>query len=185
MTKVIGASFVMALLIIGWVADARATAVEYVSPRQMGDESVLVVRGRVSSVRSFWNDAHTKIFTEAVIQVDETYKGQTVGEARVLQMGGVVDNMQMHVYGALIWHQGEEVLLFLDRLDAERYRVAGFSQGKFDIGRDPATGEPFVTRPAEEGVEIVGAPPGRGEGPFAGSARVPVGEFVKYTLEQR
>jgi hypothetical protein len=175
----------MVLLMMGLAAEVQATSVEYVSPRQMGSESVLVVRGKVGSVRSFWNDAHTKIFTEAVIQVDETYKGQAAGEARVLQMGGVVDNMQMHVYGALVWHRGEEVLLFLDRLDAERYRVAGFSQGKFDIERDPATGEPFVTRALDEGTDIVGAPPGEGERPLAVGARMPLGKFVKYTLEQR
>ena len=185
MTRIAGVSCVIALLVIAAVSVVWATEVEYVSPRQMGDESALVVRGKVASVRSFWNDAHTKIFTEAVIRVDETYKGQAAGEARVLQMGGVVDKMQMHVYGSVIWHDGEEVLLFLDRLDADRYRVAGFSQGKFDIERDPVTGEPFIRRPSEEGVEITGAPPGQGEGPLAVSTRVPLGEFVKYTLGQR
>jgi hypothetical protein len=185
MTRTLGVSCVIALLMTAVVSTAQATEVEYVSPRQMGDESALVVRGKVASVRSFWNDAHTKIFTETVIQVDETYKGQGAGEVRVVQMGGVVDNMQMHVYGALSWHPGEEVLLYLDRLDVDRYRVAGFSQGRFHIERDPVTGEPFIRRPAEEGAEIVGAPPERGEGPFGGSARVPLGEFVKYTLGQR
>ncbi len=185
MTRIAGVSCVMAFLMIAAASVASATEVEYVSPRQMGDESALVVLGKVASVRSFWNDAHTKIFTEAVIQVDETYKGQAAGEARVIQMGGVVDNMQMHVYGSVIWHRGEEVLLFLDRLDADRYRVAGFSQGKFDVERDPVTGEPFIRRPSEEGVEIVGAPPGKGEGPLVVSTRVPLGEFVKYTLGQR
>ena len=185
MTRILGVSCVIALLTVAAVSITWATEVEYVSPRQMGNESVLVVRGKVASVRSFWNDAHTKIFTETVIQVDETYKGQEAGEVRVVQMGGVVDNMQMHVYGALSWHRGEEVLLYLDRMDVDRYRVAGFSQGRFHIERDPASGEPFIRRPAEEGAEILGAPPGRGEGPLAVSARVPLGEFVKYTLGER
>jgi len=185
MTRILGVSCVIVLLMTAAVSIAWATEIEYVSPRQMGNESALVVRGKVASVRSFWNDAHTKIFTETVIQVDETYKGQGAGEVRVVQMGGVVDNMQMHVYGALSWHPGEEVLLCLDRLDVDRYRVAGFSQGKFHIERDPATGEPFIRRPAEEGAEILGAPPGRDEGPLAVSARVPLGEFVKYTLGQK
>jgi len=185
MTRILRVFCVTALLMAAAVSIAWATEVEYVSPRQMGDESALIVRGNVASVRSFWNDAHTKIFTETVIQVDETYKGQGAGDVRVVQMGGVVDNMQMHVYGALSWHPGEEVLLYLDRLDVDRYRVAGFSQGRFHIERDPASGEPFIRRPAEEGTEIVGAPPGRGEGPLAVSARVPLGEFVKYTLGER
>ena len=185
MTRILGVSCVIVLLMTAAVSIVWATEIEYVSPRQMGDESALVVRGKVASVRSFWNDAHTKIFTETVIQVDETYKGQGAGEVRVVQMGGVVDNMQMHVYGALSWHPGEEVLLCLDRLDVDRYRVAGFSQGKFHIERDPATGEPFIRRPAEEGAEVVGAAPERDEGPPPASARVPLGEFVKYTLGQK
>jgi hypothetical protein len=178
-----------AFFVFFWAAalwsNATATQIEYVSPRQMGDESALVVRGKVASVRSFWNDAHTKIFTETVVQVDETYKGGVVGSARIIQLGGVVDHMRVHVHGALEWHRGEEILLFLDRIDGDQFRVAGFSQGKFNIERDPVTGKAFIRRPADEGAEIQGAPPPGREGPFAQTSSVPLDEFVNHALGRK
>jgi hypothetical protein len=165
----------------------KATQIEYVTPRQMGEESALVVRGSVESVRSFWNDAHTKILTESVIRVDETFKGGGGGVVRVVQLGGVVDHMRMQVHGALIWHRNEEVLLFLDRMEGGDYRVAGFSQGKFNIERDPVTGEAYINRAALEGVEVLGAPPGDGDVRVVGTSpvRVPLDEFVDQALRQR
>ena len=184
MTRILTACFV-SLWAIAFFSNALATQVEYVSPRQMGDESAVVVRGNVASVRSFWNEAHTKILTETVIHVDESYKGGAGGTVRVLQLGGVVDNMRVHVHGALIWHPGEEVLLFLDRMDGGDYRVAGFSQGKFAIERDPLTGEAYVKRPALEGTELLGAPPTGEQVVGTGPVRMPLDEFVNHALGQK
>lgn len=163
----------------------RATQVEYVSPRQMGEESAVVVRGTVASVRSFWNEARTKVLTETVIQVDETYKGEAAGAVSVLQLGGVVGHMRVHVHGALTWRRGEEVLLFLDRMEGTSYRVAGFSQGKFLVERDPATGEAYVNRPALEGVEVFGAPPDDGRMVGRSPVLVPLDKFVNQALGQK
>jgi hypothetical protein len=151
----------------------------------MGEESALVVLGTVSSVRSFWNEAHTKVLTETVVRVDETYKGEAMGTVSVLQLGGVVDHMRVHVHGAPAWSRGEEVLLFLDRMDGTNYRVAGFSQGKFNVERDPLTGEAFVKRPALDGGEVVGAPPADERVVGTGPVRMPLDEFVKQALGRK
>lgn len=151
----------------------------------MGAESPLVVQGNVTSVRSFWNDKQTKIFTETVIEVEQTFKGQPRRTARILQLGGVVDNVRMTVHGALSWKPGEEVLLFLESYDNDRYRVAGFSQGKFNIERDPATGEPFISRPALEGSEVLGAPGKDGVAPATRPVRVPLQQFVNEALDSQ
>ena len=170
------------LLAAAWSV-VLATQIEYVTPRQMGDESALVVRGKVARVESYWNESHTKILTEALVQVDETYKGAPSSTARVVQLGGVVGDVRMHVHGALAWKTGQEVVLFLDPLRKGGYGVAGFSQGRFHVERDPVTGVAYVRRPAkEEGVEVVGAPPGAGGGPFEKSTRVPLDDFVDHAL---
>lgn len=185
MIKRIGFALLVHLLAGGFAAPVWSTQIEYVSPRQMGEESALVVRGTVSNVRSFWNEAHTKILTETVIQVDESYKGGATGAVSVVQLGGVVDHMRVHVHGALSWRRGEEVVLFLDRVDGANYRVAGFSQGKFVVERDPATGEAFIKRPAFEGAEVVGAPPGGDAVVGTGTARMPLDEFVNQALGRK
>ncbi len=185
MKKAIAIEWLAFLLAMGPASLGLATQVEFVSPKQMGEECALVVRGKVAGVRSFWNGAHTKIFTETVIQVDETYKGGAVGTARVLQLGGVVDHVRVNVHGALIWHPGEEVLVFLDRMDGGDYRVAGFSQGKFNIERDPVTGEATIKRPALEGAEVFGAPSTGEKVMGTGPVRMPLDEFVNHALGRK
>ena len=91
-TAVLGAScLVLALL----SCCASATQIEYRSPRDLGRESSLIVRGKVAAVRSFWNDAGTKVFTETTVSVEEAYKGSQAGTISVLQLGGVVGNVRV------------------------------------------------------------------------------------------
>jgi hypothetical protein len=163
---------------------AYATQLIYRSPKQMGDEAALVATGKVTGVRSYWNDKQTKIFTETTIQIDQAYKGTASQTVRIIQMGGVVGTVRMHVHGALGWRPGEEVLLFLDAYDADRYRVSGFSQGKFGVERDPVTGEAFVTRPMLDGTEVLGAPAKRGGVPGQ-PERVPLDQFINNALHDK
>jgi hypothetical protein len=169
------------LVLILCPAAAHSTLVEYRSPRQLGDQSKLVARGRVQSVESYWNDKHTKVFTRTRIAVDETYKGSPRSAIEVIQLGGVVGNLRVTVHGAPHWEVGEEVLLFAEPYDAGDFRVSGFSQGKFRIERDPKTGTPYIQAPPIEGMSILRAPPDGGV--RAPSRRgVPLEDFVNHAL---
>jgi len=153
---------------------AGATQVLYRSVAQLGQQSSSVVRGQVSSVQSFWNANRTKIFTETVITVDENYKGNTTGTVSVLQLGGTVDNVKVSVHGALRWTPGEEVVVFLEPYQEGKFHVTGFSQGKFNVERDPRTNEAFITRPALGGAKLVGTP----------DSDVTTTQFTKVPLER-
>jgi hypothetical protein len=185
MRRVTISSIALLVAALVFAGAAQATQIILQTPQQLGQASPLVVRGKVSTVRSYWNETHTKIFTETVVQVDEAYKGQATSTARVIQMGGVVGNVRMHVYGALAWQTGEEVLLFLEPDGHGAHRVCGFSQGKFLIERDPATGEAFVVGPALDDVEVLGAPSRDGRRVSPRPARTPLDQFVDKALGRR
>ena len=123
---------------------ALATQIIQQSPQQLAQESALIVDGKVSGVRSYWNEDHSKILTETTVVVGATHKGTGASTVRVLQLGGVVGNVRQTAHGALSWKRGEEVLLFLEPATAGTYQVAGFSQGKYAIERDARTGKAFV-----------------------------------------
>lgn len=164
---------------------ALATQIVYRTPQQMGQQSSLVVQGEVTGVRSYWNEKRTKIFTETLVQVDQAYKGTNPGTVRVVQLGGTVGNVRVTVAGALQWKRGEEVLLFLEQATDEAYQVSGFSQGKFNIERDPVTGEAFVRRQALEGVEILLAPQADQQVSPSRSFNVPLKRFIDDALNLR
>jgi hypothetical protein len=167
-------------VLIALTTFAQATQIIYRSPQQMGEESALVVLGRVTGIQSFWNDTNTKIFTETRVAIDQSYKGGAGGTVSVIQLGGVVGHVQMKVEGAIAWSPGEEVLLFLEPLSGDKYMVYGLSQGKYEIERDDR-GRPFVSRGSFEGVEILDAPEDRA--PETG--KVPLGTFIDKALGGR
>lgn len=135
---------------------AVATQIEHRTLERLSSEAGLVVQGRVTGTRSFWNEERTRILTEIEISVDRSYKGRAPDTVRVLQMGGTVDGVKMTVHGALQWQPDAEVLVFLEPSLPSRYRVSGFSQGRFDLERDARTGETIAVRPVLAGAEIVG-----------------------------
>lgn len=175
-------SIPFALLFVLCIAagDALGTKLAYRGPKDLAAESPVIVRGRVTSVSSYWNARHTKIFTEARVRVEETYKGGDLREARVLQLGGVVGHVNMRVEGALGWKESEEVLLFLEPGMTGTFNVAGFSQGKFTIERDPRTNRAFVRAPDLADTELLGAPERPGS-----PARISLDEFVAKTMSGR
>lgn len=169
-----------ALLVLS--AAGQTTKILYQSPKELANESSQIVRGTVTSVKSYWNREGTKIFTEALVTVDQTYKGAAIGEARVLQLGGIVGHVNMHVEGALTWRPDEEVLLFLEPNVPGTFSVSGFSQGRFDIARDPKTGAAFVQGVELGGAELVGSSPGAAPPP---RGRVPLDQFINETLGRK
>ncbi len=167
--------------LVGLALSVSATQVIFKSVEQLGEDSSAVVMGTVVNVRSFWNDTRSKIFTSTVIAVEESYKGRPGGSVEVLQLGGTVDNVQVTAHGALRWAEGEEVVLFLEPATEGRFQVAGFSQGKFKVERDPVTGRAFIHRPAQEGVELVGDD-GHQHNQHTSISREPLDQFLANAL---
>jgi len=161
---------------------AHATQILLQTPRQMGGNSELVVQARVRSTESRWNATHTKILTQIDLTVEEGFKGNAPSTLRVVQLGGVVDGVRMHVAGSLAWKPGEEVLLFLENARGGDYRVAGFSQGKFLVERDTRSGELYISRPALLETQLVGKTSGL-TGKTAGSdMRMSLRRFLDESL---
>lgn len=178
-TAILGASILVLAVL---ATNLPATQIIYRSPKELGDESSLVVLGKVRDSRSYWNERGTKILTETLIEVSESYKGRAGTLVPVVQLGGVVGTVRMNVHGALSWKRGEEVLLFLEPFRAGKYQVAGFSQGKFEIERDPVTGRAQVKHPRLEGIEVLRAPSEETGAAAPPGEKMPLHKFVNRAL---
>ena len=166
--------------LVSMAGPSAATQVLYQTIEEMGTKSAVVVQGTVASVQSYWNDNHTKIFTETTIVVDATYKGDAGQTVQVLQLGGTVGNVRVTAHGALQWKYGEEVVLFLEPFRDGKFQISGFSQGKFNIVRDSRTDEVFVMRSALEGEQLIGVPENDDEA--AGLLKLPLDRFIYRAL---
>ena len=141
---IIGAALLGALC----TGPAHATQVVQLDTRALTLGSSDIVIGQVESVVSRWNEAHTKILTDVTVKVSTSLKGG--GDRIVLtQLGGTIGNLRTTVPGCPAFTQGEEALVFVWRDTRGRAQVNGCAQGKFEIRRDPRSGERWVQRAAQ------------------------------------
>ena len=136
---IIGAALVGALC----TPDARATQVLQLDTRALTLGSSDIVIGQVEAVTARWNATRTKIVTDVTLRVSESLKGE---RQRIVltQLGGTVGDVRYTVPGCAVFTPGEEALLFVWRDSQGRAQVNGLAQGKFEIRRDPASGERLV-----------------------------------------
>lgn len=154
------------LLAVGVLAPAGASTFAAMSEKELIAASDAVVRGRVVSVDSFWNDHHTLIISEAVFEVESVIVGAAPRFVTLRTAGGTVDDETVEAIGFPTFRTGERALVFLQR-DNERplgrvhtkgrhegYRVAGYQLGQYRILQD-RNGEEIAVPAADPGVRFV------------------------------
>lgn len=137
----------LALLMMGQTASGLVLKK---SIKELTNESTQIVKGKVLTKESYWNDAHNRIWTTVKVQVDEYIKGTGNSVISFRVPGGTVGDTTLHVSDAPDWKAGEEVLLFLN--PEYYYPIVGWFQGKYRIEGNMAVNEidPQRTMPLDE-----------------------------------
>jgi hypothetical protein len=78
------------------------------------DLSQKVIRGQVTSIRSYWNPERTLIYTDVTIQVDEYLKGDGPRQIVLKIPGGTVDDKTQWVSDAPQFKIGNCYVIFLE-----------------------------------------------------------------------
>jgi hypothetical protein len=109
----------------------------------MSKNADLIILGKVAEQTSGWNEDKTKIYTQATIKVEESFKGSTNGDAIVVSyLGGEVDDVGELYSHMPRFENQEEVLVFLKKDDkSTSYKVFNGEKGKINVITDPKTGE--------------------------------------------
>ncbi|HKI06436.1 MAG TPA: hypothetical protein VKK31_30935 [Thermoanaerobaculia bacterium] len=135
--------FGIALLLV-LALPAGASTFLAMSQEELVEKSGAVVAGRVVEVSSYWNREGTAIFTEAVIEVQDSLLGKAPGHVRVRTFGGEVGDVKLVAPGFPTFARGEKLLLFLEPKKDGFHRVLGYQQGQFRIRPDPSGREMAV-----------------------------------------
>jgi len=139
----------VALALVLYSSISEATTARRLSDEELAMSASVIAIGRCTSVRSVWEGR--TLVTVATVAVEEALKGTPGAVVTVALPGGIDANRRFPVSvvwpGAPTLQVGEDVLLFLDADEGitSGAVVAGFSQGKFSIGRD-AAGRRHVSR---------------------------------------
>jgi hypothetical protein len=137
--------FFAGLALLGLTAAlANATTLARLRFEDLAQQSSAVARLRCLGSEFHWDRG--ELFTETRFEVLEQNKGLLPGVVTVRTIGGSYGHLHSHVDGVPVFHNGEEVYLFLWEKSGEPYRVLGWAQGTFRIARDEQSGAETVTQ---------------------------------------
>ena len=122
-----------AFLLLG--LPASATTVLQADLPELARTADAIVHGTVRRMESRWSGDGRRIVTDVEIEVTESLKGQPGATVLVTQPGGKVGDVGQVVQGLATFKPGEEVVLFLERRGPRAFRVAGMTQGKYQVQR--------------------------------------------------
>lgn len=74
-----------------------------------------------------------RFVTRTPLIAERIIKGAVDGPIVVETPGGSIDGIGQRVAGSARFAEGEQVIVFLTRLDGDRYRVRGMAQGKLRV----------------------------------------------------
>jgi len=140
----LGRNAALALALLGTTLAARPAGASLVLAMDLGQltqQSVRIVVGEVTSVRSAWDAKHERILTTVGVRVSEAWKGQMPGGGvlTIVQPGGVAEGIEMRVHGMPVFTVGERAVLFLRGGAAQPVSVVGMGQGKRGLRFDSAS----------------------------------------------
>ena len=112
--------------------------------QDLAQQSTAIARLRCIASESRWEKG--ELWTETRFEVIEVHKGLLSQLVTVRTLGGHDGHLRSHVDGVPAFTVGEEVYLFLWGQPGQPYRVLGWSQGTFRVGRNGLTGMETVTQ---------------------------------------
>jgi hypothetical protein len=134
---------------------ALATSMLHQNIDSLTQSSDAVVLGKVKATQGHWSADHMRIITDVTIEVAEFFKGGGSSTLVVRQPGGEIDGIGQKVSGLASFSEGEEVVLFLEHLEKDKYRVAGMAQGKYRVERSSDKRAVFVVPESTEEALVI------------------------------
>ncbi len=145
-------SIILALFFISFFSNAQCLMVP-VALQQRVNQSKLVVEGKVTTVNSFWNDAHSMIYTSNEIEVYKIFKGEITPEKiSVITEGGQVENEMIVTNPGVQFILGQVGIFcleknnfpFMENINSSGYNLYSSGHGfiKYDLTDRTAT-DPF------------------------------------------
>jgi hypothetical protein len=144
--------FIIALTVFSSHLFAQLTPLTF---QERTTAAVNVVEGEVVEQKSFWNNAHTMIFTSNKVRLAKSFKGNIQSEfIQVITQGGQVGDMMIQASDLLELKKGDAGIFLITHLnysikpayELSAWDVYGSAQGFYRYGADGVTATtPFET----------------------------------------
>ena len=171
-------SLVLLVFLLGCAQSSFATTAIVPPDDDMIIGARVIVKGRILSIESRFDEQQGRIFTYIKLKVQEVLKGQITERKIVIkELGGQVGDRLSVVYGNPEFALGEHVLMYLDTWKDGSLRTYQMFLGKFSIVKDEKTGHEFAVRGTGD-EHVVVLPTDNGNGRGAITDRMEVSAYI-------
>ncbi|HEV2852690.1 MAG TPA: hypothetical protein VHC97_07795 [Thermoanaerobaculia bacterium] len=139
-------------LVLAVIIPAGASTFIALSHHELVSQSDAVIQGRVLKVSSYWGQGGRIIVSEALVQVEETIRGNAPAVVKVRTFGGTVGGYTVEAHGFPRFAANDHVVLFLQNAN-ETAEVTGYRQGQWRIVQDKGV---QMAVPTVEGGTLIG-----------------------------
>jgi PKD repeat protein len=117
------------MIVLALAAPLTATTIVMPTDEQLIAKSPVIVRGTVLSAEPV--AVGSGIWTETILAVDETLKGNVASEVTIREVGGKIGDREVVVFGSPEYTPGETVLAFLWPSPRGNFQTMDLFVGKF------------------------------------------------------
>ncbi len=124
--------YFLLILFLGMTVSGSAQALYPVDFKEKGDKATLIVEARAQKGTSFWNPAHTMIYTAWDLEVYKVFKGELPTSVQIVTTGGSVGD-QAIVASDLLELQGGNTGVFFLYPNASSLKAPGAPAPLYDV----------------------------------------------------
>lgn len=131
MMRIILACAAALVLCVGLAPPADATSIRELDLDTLVETADVILLGTAGASESVTRGK--RFVTRTPLTVERVVKGSAPGSVVVETAGGRSGNIGQRVSGTARFADGEQIIVFLTRLESGAYRVRGMSQGKLTV----------------------------------------------------
>jgi hypothetical protein len=146
LSRIFRRAILLPVLLLAALSTNAIAQQKAVSAEDLARHADLVVVGRVADMKSEWAEGKTRIVTRVTLDVREHLKaGNTASKTvTIWTLGGEIGEVGELYTHVPTFQPNENVVVFLQKYGSQDYVVAAGTQGKYNIERDPVSGETVV-----------------------------------------
>ncbi len=133
------------ILLITTVPNSSRAQSEEMSTETLVRRADVIVVGKVTAVQSEWNSDRSRIYTTVTVAIDQRIKGEEgQSSLSISTPGGEIDGVGEWYSHTPKFKVNEEIVVFAEKDQNGRLRVAGGDQGKITVKEDGSSGTKTV-----------------------------------------
>ena len=130
-----------------WMLGGAGLGATVILPASLGELAAgaqAIVHGRVVAIEPRWVPGRRQIETLVTLHADEYLKGELGVELTFKVPGGQLGPYRSVMVGAPTFHEGDEIVVFLNAQGPAVPWISGLNQGVFRVAEDPSGGKVVI-----------------------------------------